>query len=99
MKFVKIYNENKKLNRYFYQSDKEDDDFKDFLLIDKRLRKDLKIKRKKKINGIYSIIWTYSVMGVFFALVFDESYGISLTVEKEEDEGLIDIIVEKLSKL
>lgn len=99
MKFEKIYNEKKKLNDYHYQSDKEDADFKDFLLIDKRLRKYLKIKRKKKIHGIYSIIWKYSVLGMCFALVFDESYGVFLTAEKEEDEGLLDIIVEKLSNL
>jgi hypothetical protein len=99
MRFDKLYNEKKKLNDYYYCPNKEEIDFSDFLMIDKKLRKVLKIKRTEKIQGIYSILWKYSVLGMFFTLVFDESYGVFLTAEKEEDEGLLDIIVEKLSKL
>jgi hypothetical protein len=99
MRFDKLYNEKKKLNDYYYCPNKEEIDFSDFLMIDKKLRKDLKIKRIEKIQGIYSILWKYSVLSTVFTLVFDESYGVFLTAEKEEDEGLLDIVVKKLSKL
>lgn len=97
MRFNKIFNEKKKFNDYYYRPDKEEFDYKDFLLIDKTLRKKLKIKRVGKIHGIYSLLWKYSILSIFFTLVYDESYGIFLTVEKEEDEKLLDIIIEKLS--
>ncbi len=97
MRFKKIFNEKRKLNDYHYCPSKEDADYKDFLLIDKTLRKKLKIKRIEKIHGIYSLLWKYSILSIYFTLVYDESYGIFLTGEKEEDEKLLDIIIEKLS--
>lgn len=97
MRIEKVLNNKENKNDYYFITNQGSElTYNEFKILDNKLRKNLNVKRIRKVNGIFSFFWEYLILDSHIFLIYDDSYGVFITAEKKEDEPLLELIIEKL---